>query len=217
MNASNEDILFKDRHEAGRMLGAELIRCRDEAPIVLGAPRGGVVIGYEIARALNAPLDVLPVRKIGVPGRPELGVGAVAPGGVRVVDDLVLSRYPIDTEQMERLAAAEEQEMRRREQHYRGGKPPLALENRMVILADDGLATGVTIRAAVMSVRRRAPRRLIVAAPVCAYEAAEALRPHVDELICLHIPTDFYAVGFWYHEFEQVSDEEVVELLRKAG
>lgn len=207
---------FHDRQDAGRQLGALLQRYRDENPVVLALPRGGVAVGYEVARVLGAPLDVLVARKIGAPGQPELGIGAVAPGGVRVVDERAVHWLGVSEAELESIAAAETAEMERREARYRDGRPPVDLSGRTAILVDDGLATGVTARAAIAAVRRRGPRRLVLAVPVCAWETTGRIRPLVDELVCAHTPDDFRAVGLWYADFGQLADEDVTRLLERA-
>jgi len=209
-------MIFRDREDAGLRLAERLAPYRREGPIVLALPRGGVVIGYEVARALHAPLDVIIARKLGAPDQPELGIGAIAPGGVRVLDDYIVRALDIPMEQIERIAARETGEMERRLRRFRGDRPKLDLYDRTVILVDDSLATGVTARAAVESIRREQPRRIVLAVPVCAAETAELFRGLVDELVCLQMPREFRAVGLWYEDFEQTSDEEVIHLLDHA-
>jgi predicted phosphoribosyltransferase len=211
------DMVFEDRADAGRRLADHVTHLGDEHPVVLALPRGGVVVGYEIARALGAPLNVIVARKLGAPGHEELGIGAVAPGGVRVLYDDAIAALGISSEWIERVTARETDEMERRLRLYRGDRPLPALEDRTVILVDDGLATGVTARAAMESIRRQRPRRLVVAIPVCAAETAAVLRPLADEFICAQTPHGFRAVGLWYHDFTQVTDEEVIALLERAA
>jgi predicted phosphoribosyltransferase len=208
---------FYDRADAGRQLAARLERYLTENPIVLALPRGGVVVGYEVARALDAPLDVIVARKIGAPGHRELGIGAIAPGGVQVIDALTVRMLDIRQEQIDAIVAEETAEMQRRLHRFRGDRPAPEPRGRTVILVDDGLATGVTARAAIRSIRREEPLRLVLAVPVCAPETAEALRPEVDDLVCVDMPADFMAVGLWYEDFSQTTDEEVVNLLRKRA
>lgn len=208
--------LFADRVEAGRQLAARLSRYRDERPIVLALPRGGVVVGHEVARALEAPLDVIVARKVGAPGQRELGIGAIAPGGVEVIDPLTVEMLGIRREQIDAIVAEETAEMTRRIARFRGDRPAPDLRDRTVILVDDGLATGVTARAAIRSIQREQPRRLVLAVPVCAPETAEALRPEVDDLVCVESPPDFIAVGLWYDDFSQTTDDEVLELLGRT-
>jgi putative phosphoribosyl transferase len=207
---------FEDRRDAGRRLAGKLSRFMDERPVVFALPRGGVPVGYEISRSLRAPLDVFVSRKLGAPGQPEFGIGAVAAGGVRVLNQDVVRRLGIPDDYIEQITAQETAEVGRRLRYFRGQRPEPEVGGRTAILVDDGLATGVTARAAVQALRLRGPRRLILAAPVCAAQTAELLRPAVDELICLESPTDLGAIGFWYMNFEQTSDEEVVELLERA-
>ena len=185
--------------------------------MVFGLPRGGVPVGYEISRALGAPLDVFVSRKLGAPGQPEFGIGAVAAGGVRILNTDVIRRLGIPEEYVERITAREVAEVNRRLRYFRGGRPEPEVGGRTAILVDDGLATGVTARAAVEALRLRKPRRLILAAPVCAVQTAELFESRVDELVCLAAPSDLGAIGLWYRDFQQTADEEVVQLLEKAG
>ena len=207
---------FEDREDAGRRLAERLARYRDERPVVFALPRGGVPVGYEISRSLGAPLDVFVARKLGAPGQPEFGIGAVAPGGVRVLNANVVERLGIPADYLEAVTRKETAEVERRLRHFRGGRPEPEVRGRTVILVDDGLATGVTAQAAVEALRRLEPRRLVLAAPVCAAQTAERLGPEVDELVCLTEPPDLGAIGFWYRNFEQTSDEEVIGLLERA-
>jgi putative phosphoribosyl transferase len=207
---------FEDREDAGRRLAERLVRYRDERPVVFALPRGGVPVGYEISRSLGAPLDVFVARKLGAPGQPEFGIGAVAPGGVRVLNGNVVERLGIPADYLETVTRKETAEVERRLRHFRGGRPEPEVRGRTVILVDDGLATGVTAQAAVEALRRLEPRRLVLAAPVCAAQTAERLGPEVDELVCLTEPPDLGAIGFWYRNFEQTSDEEVIGLLERA-
>jgi putative phosphoribosyl transferase len=210
---------FTDRIEAGRDLAAALApRYGGRSDVlVLGLPRGGVPVAYEIATALDAPLDVFVVRKLGLPGHEEFGIGAIASGGVRVVDDAVLRSYGIDQEMLEGLTARERRELERREQLYRDDRPFPTVQDRTVILVDDGLATGSTMRAAVAALRAEAPRAIAIAVPVGARETCEAMSQLVDDLVCLETPEPFYAVGLWYDNFEQTDDEEVHDLLERAA
>src|SRR3712207_1397116 len=207
---------FRDREDAGRRLAERLSRYREEHPVVFALPRGGVPVGYEISRALGVPLEVLVARKLGAPGQPEFGIGAVAPDGVRVLNEEVVRRLGIPDEYIERITDRETAEVERRLKHFRGDRPEPDVRGRTAILVDDGLATGVTARAAIEALRRRHPRRLVLAAPVCAAQTAELLAPEVDELVCLEAPPDLGAIGFWYRDFAQTPDEEVVELLERA-
>ena len=207
---------FEDRRDAGRRLAAKLSRFRDERPVVFALPRGGVPVGYEISRTLDAPLDVFVSRKLGAPDQPEFGIGAVAVGGVRILNRDVIRRLGIPDDYVERVTVRELAEVNRRLRYFRGDRPEPQVGGRTAILVDDGLATGVTARAAVAALRRRRPRRLILAAPVCAAQTAKIFLPEVDELICLKTPSDLGAIGFWYRDFEQTPDAEVVQLLEKA-
>jgi len=210
---------FRDRSEAGRYLGEEL-RQRGYAAgadvLVLALPRGGVPVGYEVSRALNALLDVFVVRKVGVPGHEELAMGAVASGGVNVVNDDVLDMLRILRAMFEVVARKELQEVERREKEYRGEKARPDLKGKTVILVDDGLATGSTMLAAVRAVRLAGAERIVVAVPVAAEQTCDAFRSEVDDVICAITPEPFHAVGIWYEDFSQTSDEEVRELLRKS-
>jgi predicted phosphoribosyltransferase len=206
---------FADRHDAGRRLAAELERYRGEDPVVLGLARGGVVVGLEVARALGAPLEVLVVRKLGAPGAPEFAIGAMAPDAT-LLDDRTVARLQVPRSYLAAVVARESGEMARRERMYRRGRHPIPVERRTAIVVDDGLATGATARAAVRSVRLRAPRRVVFAAPVCSPEGRDALRAEADDVVCLLCPADMEAVGFWYQDFSPTSDEEVLECLRSA-
>ena len=207
---------FEDRRDAGRRLAEKLSRFGDERPVVFALPRGGVPVGYEISHSLRAPLDVFVSRKLGAPGQPEFGIGAVAAGGVRVLNRDVVRRLGIPEDYVEQITAQETAEVGRRLRYFRGERPEPEAAGRTAILVDDGLATGVTARAAVQALRLRGPRRLVLAAPVCAAQTAKLFETQVDELVCLESPTDLGAIGFWYRNFEQTSDEEVVELLDRA-
>jgi putative phosphoribosyl transferase len=209
---------FRDRLEAGRCLAAALQQYAGRPNLlVLALPRGGVPVGYEVARALHAPLDVMLVRKLGVPGHEELAMGAIASGGIRVISDDVVRALGIPDRAIATIAAHEEHELERREQVYRDGRAPPDVEGRTVILVDDGLATGSTMRAAVLALKAQNPERLVVAVPVAATETCEALRREVDEVVCARAPEPFFAVGNWYQDFSQISDHEVRELLRRAS
>ncbi len=208
---------FHDRHDAGRRLAAELreYAARPDV-IVLALPRGGVPVGAEISEALRVPLDVFVVRKLGVPWQEELAMGAIASGGVRVLDEDMIRAARVGREDVERVSAMEQRELERREHHYRGDRPFPTLTGRTVILVDDGLATGSTMRAAVMAIRRAGPARIVVAVPVAAPETCDAFREIADEIVCAETPEPFYAVGLWYEDFTQTSDDEVFELLEHA-
>jgi putative phosphoribosyl transferase len=206
--------LFPDRTAAGRELGAELARRLAERDVVvLGLPRGGVPVAAEVARALDAPLDVFVVRKLGTPGHPELAMGAVASGGTRVLNEGVLRRLGVPATAVEREVERQTQELVRREQAYRGARPLPELRGRTALLVDDGLATGATVRAAVVAVRELAPAAVVVAVPVGAPEACAALAEVADDVVCLYAPAQFAAVGVHYADFTQTSDEQVQALL----
>ena len=207
---------FEDRRDAGRQLAAKLSRFRDGRCVIFGLPRGGVPVGFEISRSLGAPLDVFVSRKLGAPGQPEFGIGAVAAGGVRVLNTDVIRRLGIPDEYVERITAQEIAEVNRRLHFFRGGRPEMEVSGRTAILVDDGLATGVTARAAVEALKLRKPGRLILAAPVCAAQTAKLFTSQVDELLCLDSPSDLGAIGLWYKNFDQTTDQEVVQLLEKA-
>lgn len=207
---------FKNRRDAGRRLAAGLLDHADGNPIVLGLPRGGVPVAFEIARRLDAPLDVVVARKLGAPMQPELGVGAIAEGGVLIVDENLIRELDIHREDLDRVIRSELSEMRRRLEEYRGGEGLPNLKGRTAILVDDGLATGVSMIAAVRAVRQGDPDRVVVAVPVCARETVRDVQVEADEIICALIPEYFTAVGFWYDNFDQTSDAEVIELLEES-
>ncbi|MBD2103895.1 erythromycin esterase family protein [Leptolyngbya sp. FACHB-261] len=208
---------FQDRTAAGRELALKLASYANRPGVlVLGLPRGGVPIAFEVAEALNAELDVFLVRKLGTPGRQELAMGAIATGGIRVLNSVVINDLRISKAAIEQVTAVEQQELERREHVYRGGRPRLEIEGRTVIVVDDGLATGSTMRAAVVALRQQQPARLIVAVPVSAPETCNEFKAEVDEVVCAKTPQPFYAVGYWYENFPQTSDREVCELLKRA-
>ncbi len=215
-NIPGSQVLFEDRGDAGRRLAGRLAPYADEQPVVFALPRGGVPVGAEVSRSLGAPLEVIVARKLGAPGQPEFGIGAVAPGGVRILNERVVQALGIPEDYMDWVSTRESEEAERRLELFRGDRPYPELEERTVILVDDGLATGVTARAALLALRRLNPRRLVLAVPVCAPQTARLLRPETDELICLLMPENLEAVGLWYRNFEQVPDEEVVRLLEEA-
>ncbi len=209
---------FRDRADAGRRLADLLGSYAEDRPVVLALPRGGVVTAAEIARALHAPLDVLVVRKLGAPAQPEFGVGAIAPGGVRIIDRASMRLAGMDEDDLQRVTASETAELERRERRYRAGRGPLDVRDRTVILVDDGIATGVTMRAAIAALRKAGAARIIVAVGVCPPETAERIRSEVDDLVCVLMPEDLAAVGLYFDDFRPVEDEEVVALLaRKAA
>ncbi len=213
-----ENGRFRDRAEAGRLL-AELLRdyAGGDDVLVLALPRGGVPVGYEVAKALGVPLDVFVVRKLGVPGHEEFAMGAIASGGLAVLNRDTIQQLRIGEAEVPRAIAAEMRELQRREAAYRGDRDPPELEGKTVILVDDGLATGSTMRAAALAVRQRNPARIVVAVPVAAAETCDEFRDVVDEVICGAMPRPFQAVGLWYEDFSQTSDEEVRELLERAA
>lgn len=211
-------MAFRDRTEAGRALARALGEYGGRGDvIVLALPRGGLPVGLEVARALGARLDVYVVRKLGVPGHEELAMGAVASGGVRVLNAEVVETLGISDAELDRAAVAQEREVERRDRRYRGDRPPLELAGRVVILVDDGLATGSTMRAAVAAVRRLGPARIVVAVPVAPPESCAALRQEADEVVCVEMPDPFFAVGAWYDEFPQLEDDEVRLILQRAA
>ena len=210
--------LFIDRKDAGQKLAQKLAQYANRPDvIVLALPRGGVPVGYEVARALNAPLDVFIVRKLGVPGQEELAMGAIASGGVRILNQDIVQALGIPASVIDQVAAREWQELRRREKLYREGRPAPDLADRTVILVDDGVATGATMRAAIKAVRQQNPAKVIVAVPVSALETYYDLAREADEVVALATPEPFFGVGLWYEHFDQTSDDEVRRLLRLAA
>jgi putative phosphoribosyl transferase len=209
---------FRNRTQAGELL-AERLKAYSGRPdvLVLALPRGGVPVAFEVARALDAPLEVFVVRKLGVPGREELAMGAIASGGIRVLNDDVVGVLRIPERVIEAVASRETRELRWRERSYRGNRPPLEIANRTVILVDDGMATGSTMRAAIEALRRLTPARIIVAVPTAATLACAEIGLEADECICCETPDPFYAVGVWYEDFSQTTDEEVRDLLEHAA
>lgn len=211
------DRQFENRAEAGRVLAERLSAYADRGGVlVLGLPRGGVPVAFEIARRLHAPLDVFIVRKLGVPGHEELAMGAIASGGTRVMNDEVLSHVRASDSDIDRVAERERRELRRREELYRGDRPPIDAAGRTVVLVDDGLATGSTMRAAVRALRKLGPARIVVAVPTAAPQTCEDLGREVDDIVCAMTPEPFYAVGAWYRDFAQTTDDEVRSLLAQA-
>ncbi len=209
--------IFNDRHDAGRRLAHRLHVLAAENPVVIALPRGGVPVAFEVARALDAPLDVLVVRKIGAPGNPELGMGAIAEGGVRVLNDFALRSLQLSPEEIEHATQRAHHELDERMRRYRGDRAQLDIRGRTVILVDDGLATGGTARAALRALRERKPRRLVLAVPVGAAETVDALAHECDEIVCLQQPDSMWAVGYWYTNFDQTTDTEVNALLAAAN
>ena len=209
---------FRDRTDAGRALGAQLAAYAHRPDLlILALPRGGVPVAFEIAKALQAPLDVFLVRKLGVPGREELAMGAIATGGVRILNPEIVRSFNIPDPIIERVSEAEQRELERRERSYRGGRPPLDASGRVVIVVDDGLATGSSMRAATIALKKLAPARIVVTVPVAAPEVCSELGTEVDEIVCARTPDPFYAVGLWYEHFDQTTDDEVRHLLERAA
>jgi putative phosphoribosyl transferase len=212
------DVLFENRADAGVKLATKLSRYANRPDVlVLALPRGGVPVAYEVARALRAPLDVFIVRKLGVPGYEELAMGAIASGGVRVMNDDIARSFDFPQTVINSIARREEAELRRRERLYRGNRPAPNVHGRTVILVDDGLATGSTMRAAAVALRQMGPSKVIVAVPVAAPETCAEFRSEVDDVICFATPDPFMAVGAWYADFSQTSDQEVRDLLERAA
>lgn len=209
-------MIFTDRADAGRQLAGKLLAYKDSGAQVLALPRGGVPVAYEVARALRAPLDVFVVRKLGVPGHEELAMGAIASGGVRVVNEETLAQLRIDAATLNAVTRAESEELLRREKAYRGDLAAPNVSKRPVILIDDGLATGASMYAAVVALRALGPSKIIVAVPVAPADTCANLAQHVDEMICAATPEPFHGVGAWYADFRQVSDDEVRDMLRAA-
>ena len=211
-------MIYEDRKQAGRELAARLAAYANRPDLlVLALPRGGVPVAYEVAEALGAPLDVFLVRKLGVPGYEELGMGAIASGGVRVLNEHIVRSVGASGEAIEAVTARERRELERREAAYRDDRPPVDVEGRAVILVDDGLATGSTMRAAVAALRARRPARLVVAVPVGSADTCRDLGAEADDVVCAKTPEPFFAVGAWYGDFSQTTDEEVRELLERAS
>jgi len=208
---------FADRYHAGRRLAAALTSYAGRPNLlVLALPRGGVPVGYEVARALNAPLDIMLVRKLGVPGHEELAMGAIASHGVRILSDDVVEALGIPDRMIATVAANEEHELARREKAYRDKRPPLDPRGKTVILVDDGLATGSTMRAAAAAIKAQHPERLVIAVPVAPQQTCERLLRDADDVVCATVPEPFFAVGSWYDDFTQTTDTEVRELLRRS-
>jgi len=217
MDFADEGRMFADRNNAGRRLAEKLRAFRDlPNSVVLGVPRGGVVVAFEVASALHLPLDIFVVRKLGVPGREELAFGAIASGNVRVLDSEIVEGLGITEQQVDQVTEDAREELDRRESLYRAGRPPLALAGKTVLLVDDGIATGSSILAAIHALRQLKPARLIVAVPVAPKATCARLLREADEVVCVETPKLFYAIGQFYDDFSQVEDEEVTELLRIA-
>ncbi|MCH8302785.1 MAG: phosphoribosyltransferase [Proteobacteria bacterium] len=209
--------IYADRRDAGRALAPEIQACELHDPIVLGLPRGGIPVAYEIALALDAPLDVLVVRKLGVPFQPELALGAIASGQVRVLNEQLLEQIPgLDEALIEEITARETKELTRREKLYRGERPYPELRDRDVVVVDDGMATGSTMRAAAEAVQSRDPAKVLIAVPTASADAVALVADIVDQVICLDTPSPFFAVGYFYRNFGQTTDDEVRRLLHDA-
>jgi putative phosphoribosyl transferase len=208
---------FEDRADAGRQLAARLTHLRGKNTLVLGLPRGGLAVAYEVAHALKAPLDVLNVRRLGVPWQEELAMGAIAAGGVRVLNNDVIMAARITRSMLDEATALQRLELDRRERLYRGGRPAPELRGRTVILIDDGIATGATVRAAISVVRAQHPARLVLAVPIAQDSVAAELSAEVDEFVCVMRPGDLYAIGVWYEQFGQLDDSDVRAIVAMAA
>ena len=216
--STNPGMPYEDRADAGRRLASLLSAYAHRADVVvLALPRGGVPVGFEVATALGAPFDVFVVRKLGVPGHEELAMGAIASGGVRVLDPNVMQLADVDDAAVQRITAIEQRELERRERQYRGERPFPDVRGKVVILVDDGLATGSTMRAAVAALRLEGPSRVVVAVPVAAPDVCDAFQAVADEIVCTATPVPFHAVGLWYEDFTQTTDDEVRDLLERAN
>jgi putative phosphoribosyl transferase len=209
--------MFKDRLDAGRQLASRLARYTALEPVVVGLPRGGLPVAAEVADRLGAPLDIIVVRKIGLPWQPELGIGAVAEGGIRVLNDVLVEEVGIEPIELEAATARERVELARRVHRYRGERSAVPVDGRVVIVVDDGLATGYTARAAIEAIRRGGARRVILAVPVAPEDSVAAMRGVADEVVVVDTPPRFFAIGDFYEDFAQTSDEEVVSLLERAA
>ncbi|HEY7255730.1 MAG TPA: phosphoribosyltransferase family protein [Solirubrobacterales bacterium] len=216
MRSLNVDY-FGDRREAGRRLARHLSDLRAADPVIVALPRGGVPVAAEIAEALGAPLEILAVRKLGAPGNPEYGVGAIAEDGTRVVDPEATAVVGVRNSELDEITERERAELRRRVRLYRGDRRPADLRGRTVVIVDDGAATGLTDIAAIRAIRRQEPGSVIVALPVCSAEALAMLRVEADQVVCLRAPSPFLGVGQWYRDFRQVSDQEVIDALRQRA
>jgi putative phosphoribosyl transferase len=211
-------MLFQDRFQAGRFLSSKLRRLANRSDVViLALPRGGVPVAYEVATALHAPLDVFVLRKLGVPGQPELPMGAIASGGIRGLNEALIRRLEIPDYMIDQIVAPEKEELERQERDYRGDRSPINVKGRTVVLVDDGLATGSSMRVAALALRSRKPSEIIVALPVAAPATCAEFESEVDQVVCAITPEPFWAVGRWYRDFSQFSDEEIREMLRRAA
>lgn len=215
---TTKKALFRDRRDAGKKLAEKLIDySRGEDVIVLALPRGGVPVAYEVAVALQVPMDIFIVRKLGWPGHEEMAIGAIASGGVRVLNEAIVRYLKIPAALIDAVAQRELKELERRERAYRGNRPPPEVKDRTIVIIDDGLATGASMRAAIVGVRAHSPAAVVVAVPTAALETCEALEPEVDRIICATTPEPFYGVSRWYKDFSQTTDEEVHILLQDAN
>ena len=211
-------MIFRDRTEAGQILASKLTKYVNQVDtVILALPRGGVPVAYEIGKELGLPIDIFVVRKLGVPGHEELAMGAIASGGVRHINRDVVDQLRIESETIDVASRREQKEIERRERLYRGQRPPVDVRNKTVILVDDGLATGSTMRAAIAALRQHRPARIVVAVPTAAPQTCSEIADEVDEIICAATPETFYAVGQWYQDFSQTTDDEVRELLARAS
>ncbi|MGV7222649.1 MAG: phosphoribosyltransferase [Nitrospinales bacterium] len=208
-------MLFEDRTEAGKLLAEKLEKFRDEHPVILALPRGGLPIGYEISKALDAPLDIILVRKIGAPGSPELAIGAVVDGDEPelVLNERVVSLYNSPVDYLEEQKQKQLEEIERRRKLYLAGRPPINVEGKTAIIVDDGIATGSTALAAVHALKRKNPKRVVIAVPVAPADSMQKFEQEADEVICLHNPTPFFAIGAFYNNFNQLTDEDVINIL----
>jgi len=209
-------MVFENRHDAGKLLASKLIQYGKSRSIVLALPRGGVEVGFEVAKVLRAPLDVLVIRKIGSPNDPEFGIGAISEGGEQILDESTVNFLRIPKKDLKQTLEKEQKELNRRIAIYREGRAIPSLKDRTVILVDDGIATGVTARAAIVSIRKQKPKQVILASPVCAHNTVREFQHLANRVVCLTTPVDFNSVGIWYRSFEQVTDEQVVELLKQS-
>jgi len=208
-------LVFRDREEAGQRLANNLEKFRGKDPIILGIPRGGVVVAYQVAKVLKAQLDVIIARKLGAPSQPEFAIGAIAPNGIRVLNEDSVHYFRLSKQDIENLVAKQQHEMERRIKLYRSGNVDLNVKDRIVIVIDDGLATGLTAVAAVRSVKKSGAKQIILAVPVCAADTFQNIQHEVDEVICLSVPEYFDAVGRFYQDFPQTTDDEVIALLKE--
>lgn len=210
--------LFRDRSDAGRALASRLISSvSDQNPLILALPRGGVPVAFEVAKALHAELEIFLVRKLGVPDHEELAFGALASGGVRILNEALIADLRLSQKVIENVTSREQVELERREKLYRAGRPAIPVRDRTVVLIDDGLATGASMKAASRALRAEGPRRLIVAVPVAAHQTCDEFQGEVDQVVCVETPDPFLAVGIWYEDFQQTTDEEVQLLLERAA